>query len=386
MTGVLKRFMKSPTTWVGIATALMFQLIFSVVWMTGYNGVSDRMGNLHVGIVNEDPGLGAQVADRLKSTLPMQTEMIPDNEEALRKLNDRELQMVIRIPSTFSADAADSGKTASIEYTLNESNPATIKSMMTSVAAQVTATVNKTAIGQGVTQLLAKANVPAEQASAAAASLSERVVSDVKSINRVDGLNNQMVPMMMVLASLVGAMIMGMNMEQSSMTVAAAHGKWQRFGARALINLAAAVVVSLVGTSLVMALGGQAEEGFFALWGIVFVILLTFLFVSQMFLLLFGMGGMLFNILLLSAQLASSGAMVPRELLPEFYIHLGQALPATYAVQGLMDVLFGGGGLGEAVGTMLIIAAAAIAVGALAVALKPQRLTRAAAPAAPGRG
>ncbi|WP_051318423.1 hypothetical protein [Cohnella thermotolerans] len=105
-----------------------------------------------------------------------------------------------------------------------------------------------------------------------------------------------------------------------------------------------------------------------------------------MFLLLFGMGGMLFNILLLSAQLASSGAMVLRELLPEFYIHLGRALPATYAVQGLMDVLFGGGGLGEAVGTMLIIAAAAIAVGALAVALKPQRLTRAAASAAHGRG
>jgi len=381
----LQAFMKRPTTWIGIATALMFQLIFSVVWMTGYDGVNDRMSQLTVGIVNEDAGFGAKIAEQLGTSLPVKTELFPSNEDALEKLNDRELQMVIRIPAEFSAAASDAGKTASIQYTLNESNPATIKSMMSSVAAQVTATVNKMAVGQGISRSLAQANVPAEQAAAAGGALSERVVSDMQSINRVEGMNNQMVPMMMVLASYVGAMIMGMNMEQSSMALAAAgaSGKWRRFGTRAFINLIAAAVVSLVGTSLVMALGGQAEQGFFALWGTVFIILLTFMFVSQMFLLLFGMAGMLFNILTLSAQLVSSGAMVPRELLPDFYVGLGNGLPATYAVRGLMDVLFGGGGLGAAIGAMLIIAAAAVAVGALAVALKPQKLPRTAgAPAA----
>lgn len=388
---ILKAFMKRPTTIIGIATALMFQIIFAVVWMTGYDGVSNRMDRLHVGIVNEDAGAGVQVANQLAASLPVKTEALPDVGEAQRKLDDRELQMVIRIPATFSADVADTGKTASIQYMLNESNPATIKSMMTAVADQVTATVNKMAIGQGAAQALAKAGMPADQASAAAGALSERVVSDMQSIHPVKGMNSQMVPMMMVLASYVGAMIMGMNMEQSSMAVAMATGagKWRRFGTRAVINVAAAFVVSLVGTSLVAALGAQTEEGFLALWGIVFVVLLTFMFVTQMFLLLFGMGGMLFNILALSAQLVSSGAMVPRELLPSFYVHLGDGLPATYAVRGLMDVLFGGGGLGESVAVLLLIAAAAAIVGALAVALKPQKRPQAAnapaaaAPAAP---
>ncbi|CAM3636163.1 ABC transporter permease [Cohnella lubricantis] len=381
---VLKAFFKRPTTWIGIVTALMFQLIFSVVWMTGYDGVTDRMDRLHVGIVNEDAGIGAQVAEQLQSSLPVQTERFEDMDAARRRLDDRELQMIIRIPASFSADVSDAGKKASIQYVLNESNPATIKSMMTGVAEQVTATVNKMAVGQGIAQTLAQAQMPADQAQAAAGALSERVVSDIESIHPVKGMNNQMVPMMVVLASFVGAMIMGMNMEQSSMGVAMATGagKWARFAARTWINIGAAFVVSLIGTLLVMAFGGQTEQGWLALWGVVFVVLLTFLFVTQMFLLLFGMGGMLFNVVTLSAQLVSSGAMVPRELLPDFYVGLGHALPATYAVNGLMNVLFGGGGLGESFGMLILIAAVAIAVGALAVALKPQKKPHAgAAPA-----
>jgi len=384
----VKAFLKRPTTWIGIVTALMFQLIFSVVWMTGYDGVSDRMNRLHVGIVNEDAGIGAEVAKQLQSSLPVRTEIIADLEAAQEKLDDRELQMVIRIPPSFSADASDPSKTASIQYMLNESNPATIKSMMTAVADQVTASVNKMAVGQGIAQTLTQA-MPSDQASAAAGSLSERVVSDMQSIHPVKGMNNQMVPMMMVLASFVGAMIMGMNMEQSSMGVAMSTGagKWGRFAARAWINIGAAFVVSLIGTLMVEAFGGQTDQGFLALWGIVFVLLLTFMFVSQMFLLLFGMAGMLFNVLALSAQLVSSGAMVPRELLPDFYVNLGNVLPATYAVRGLMDVLFGGGDLSESFGILALIAAIAVIVGALAVALKPQKLPRAAVvPAAPGQG
>ncbi|MCC3377127.1 YhgE/Pip domain-containing protein [Cohnella sp. REN36] len=387
MNHTLQLFLKRPTTWIGIATALMFQLIFSVVWMTGYNGVNDRIHNLKVGIVNEDPEFGAKIAQQLQETLPVRTETFGTEAEAQRKLNDRELQMVIHIPATFTADASAADKTATIAYTLNESNSALIKSMMTSVSAQVTASVNKVAAGQSIQQALAQANLPADQAAAAAAALSERVSGKVTSVNPIDGMNNQMVPMMLVLASFVGAMIMGMNLEQSSMAAAAAGaGRWRRFGARALINVAAAVFVSLVGSTMVLALGGQSVHGFAALWGMLFLILLTFMFVTQMFLLLFGLGGMLFNILLLSAQLVSSGAMVPRELLSGFYLNLGKALPATYAVEGGMNVLFGGPGVGHAAGALLAIAAVAVAVGALAVTLKPQRRPQAAAVPTPAAG
>ncbi|MBN2980165.1 MULTISPECIES: YhgE/Pip domain-containing protein [Cohnella] len=377
----IKLFMKRPTTWVGIATALMFQLIFSIVWMTGYEGVTDRMDRLHVGIVNEDALMGDAVS-QLRAGLPVQTELLESMDAAMDRLDKRELQMIVRIPATFSADAAAADRQAEIEYVVNESNPALIKSMMTSISAQVTAQANKAAVGKGVEQMLLQARQPAEQASAASGALAERVVGNVRSVNPVAGMNNQMVPMMMVLASFVGSMIMSMNLEQSSMALAASAGRWRRFGARSLLNLAAAIVVSLVGAALILSLGGQAEQGFFALWGLLFVILLSFLFVTQMFLLLFGPAGMLFNILLLSIQLVSSGAMVPRELLGDFYVELGKFLPATYAVESGMDVLFGGAGAGRAIGILLLIAAIGAGVGAGAVALKKGRIP-AQAPVAP---
>jgi len=34
----LRALAKQPTTIIGIAAALLFQLIFTVVWMTGYDG------------------------------------------------------------------------------------------------------------------------------------------------------------------------------------------------------------------------------------------------------------------------------------------------------------------------------------------------------------
>ncbi|WP_157738012.1 hypothetical protein [Aneurinibacillus soli] len=45
--------MKRRSTIVGIVTAVMFQVIFAVAWMTDYDGVTgaDRLKQLEVGIV-----------------------------------------------------------------------------------------------------------------------------------------------------------------------------------------------------------------------------------------------------------------------------------------------------------------------------------------------
>ncbi|MNZ99543.1 hypothetical protein D3C78_1188740 [compost metagenome] len=84
------------------------------------------------------------------------------------------------------------------------------------------------------------------------------------------------------------------------------------------------------------------EHGFFAFWMFQALFVVTFLFFSQMFLALFGMAGMLFNIAMLSLQLVTSGALVPRFLLNDFYRSFSEVLPATYAVDGLMSLQFGG--------------------------------------------
>ncbi|MDQ0115704.1 YhgE/Pip domain-containing protein [Paenibacillus harenae] len=366
----IKAFMKRPTTIVGIVTALMFQIIFSVIWMTGYNGVTDRVDQLRIAVVNEDTQFGQQIAANLVKELPFDMVQIDNLDEAKEQLDARELQMVVHVPADFSQKASVQGEQASVQYLINESNPALIKSIMSGAASQMTSEINTQAVSAGLQNVLGSLNMPEEQATAAAASLSQRVVSDIQSTNIVQGMNNQMVPMMMVLASYVGAMIMGMNLEQSSMAVSGQVSRWRRFGARSIINTVAALFVSLVGATLLVALGGQIEQGFLLLWLFEFVFLLTFMFVSQMFLYLFGMAGMLFNIMLLSAQLVSSGAIVPRELLSDFYTGLGSALPATYAVDGNMNLLFGGPSIGTDLLSLIVITVVAAAISVFAVAIK----------------
>ncbi|NGZ76649.1 YhgE/Pip domain-containing protein [Saccharibacillus alkalitolerans] len=357
-----KAFFKLPTTKVGIITAVLFQLIFTVVWMTGYQGINDRIDRLNVAIVNEDPTMGDTIVSNLQGNLPVGVKTGMSLAEAQDMLQDRGVQMIVRIPADF-ASKAQSQEAASIDYFINESNPVTIKNMMASMADRITASVNKQAIAGGLTGLLrTQAKLPEAAAQGAAGVMSERVVSNVESVNAVQGMNNQMVPMMMVLASYVGAMIMGQNFEVSSKALGARFGRWQRMAVRLIVTAASSVVVSLVGTSLVAAFGGQMEHGFLALWGFQALFLLTFMFVAQMFLFLFGMAGMLFNILVLSVQLVSSGAMMPRELLPDFYQAIGSIFPATYAVEGLMNTLFGGTGIAGDVTALVMILAVALAL------------------------
>lgn len=360
---IFKAFLKLPTTKVGIITAVLFQLIFTVVWMTGYQGMNDRVDRLNVAIVNEDQAMGGAIVENLQSNLPVGVKTGMTLAEAQDMLQERQVQMIVQIPSDF-ASKAQSQEAASIHYFVNESNPVMIKNMMTSIADGITSSVNKQAVTNGMAGILSsQAKLPQEAAQTAASVMSERVVSDVQSVNVVQGMNNQMVPMMMVLASYVGAMIMGQNFQISSKALGARFGRWQRMAVRLIVTAASSVVVSLVGTSLVAAFGGQMAHGFLALWGFQALFLLTFMFVAQMFLFLFDMAGMLFNILVLSVQLVSSGAMMPRELLPEFYQSIGSVFPATYAVEGLMNTLFGGTGTsGDVVALLLIIAVALLLI------------------------
>jgi YhgE/Pip-like protein len=373
MRNAWKSFLKQPTTVVGIVTALMFQLIFGVIWMTGYDGVTDNVSRLTVAIVNEDAGIGKQVAENVGKNVPLQTKAVDRLEQAMSLLNEREVQMVMRIPADFSERLQTPGQTAELHYWINESNAMLVKNVMQQASSAVTAAVNREAVALGAQALLARMNVPDGQARDAAQQLAEKVTAKVEATNPVSGMNNQMLPMMTVLASFVGSMIMAMQLQQSSDAIGAAAGRWSKFAARTLINAVSAVVVALFGTSLVMALGGQAEGGFWAAWGFQSLYLFCFMLFAQLFVIAFGQAGMLFNIVALSAQLVSSGAMVPRELLSGFYRELGRFLPATYAVEGNMNLLFGGPGLAGPAAALALIAIGCLALGTAAAAIRKEK-------------
>ncbi|MCI3923096.1 DUF3533 domain-containing protein [Paenibacillus sp. TRM 82003] len=366
----VRAFFALPMTKVGIATAALFQLIFSVVWMTGYDGVTEHANQLKVIVVNEDAGFGAAVADGIARQLPFETVAGDNLQAAQEQLNERDAQMVIHIPADFSAGASAPETKGVIHYYINESNPATVKSMMSSAAAQVTTTVNAMAAENGFKAALAQLQLPAEQGEPMAKALTQRVVADMQYSNPVPGMASQMVPMMMVLASYVGSMLLAMNLEQSSTALAGRFSKWRRFAARQLINAGTAVLVGLFGVTLVTLLGEPSAHGFLALWGFQTLFLFAFMTLAQIFLLLLGPGGMVFNIVLLSAQLVSSGAMVPRELLSSFYQSLGDVLPATYAVEGLMNLLFGGPSAAGSITALTAIIAVCLIGSTAAVALR----------------
>lgn len=61
----LMKFLKQPLTYVGIVSAIAFQLIFFTVWMTAYDGVEKRFDQLSISIVNNDAELGKDVVNNL---------------------------------------------------------------------------------------------------------------------------------------------------------------------------------------------------------------------------------------------------------------------------------------------------------------------------------
>lgn len=370
MMQALQTLFKKPPVIIGIMTALMFQVIFSVIWMTAYSGVNDRTNKLTVAIVNEDGEPSQRVVDALVQSIPFQTVADLNNSEAIDKLEHHEVHMVLEIPAGFNDLLQTAGSTAQIHYTLNEANPVTIKSIMQGVSQSVTNTINSQASAQGIQAVLTASGMPADQASAATASLTSRVEGSLTSLNQVNGMNNQMVPMMMVLASYVGAMIMGMNVQGAIGMLTGLYSRLTLFGARFIINIGSALAVSLVGSSLIIALGGQFEQGFIAFWMFQALFLCTFMFFSQFFLILLGPAGSLLNIIALSLQLVSSGAMVPRELLNGFYSGLGQYLPATYAVKGILSVQLGGPGVLQASMVLVIIFVIVLALSILVTLLK----------------
>lgn len=361
MKTAFQAFFKQRTTWIGVGAAVMFQLVFGLVWMTGYDGVSDRMNELKAAIV-ADPQ-AAPIVQTLANQLPIEIVSMEQLQAAQDALQARDIQMILHLQMVSNADA-NGGAMPKIQLTtyINEANASMLKSMMTSISAKVEEGLSHAQLQQAA----------AASGNEALAALLQSTSVDAQTVvlNEAGGMNRQMIPLMMVLASYVGAMLMALNLEQSAQAVAPAIGRWRRFIVRVIMNLSTAIVVSAFGTSLVALLGGAISGGAWQLFAFQTVLVAVFMFTAQMFVLLFGQGGMVFNIILLSVQLVTSGAMVARPLLSNGYRVVSDWLPATYGVDGIMNILFGGTGTSADMSALLTIGLIVLIVGAAAVAIR----------------
>jgi uncharacterized phage infection (PIP) family protein YhgE len=378
----LKQYFKHPETFTGIATAFAFLLIFFCVWMTAYDGVTDRVNKLKIGLVNEDKQMGATIEKELIKNVPFKIETYSSIKSAKQNMNKRDLDMVIQIPANFSSQLQEKGDTK-INYLINQANASLAKQIMEGTAKNISQTINAnvyTYKQQLILSNLSKQMEGALPSKELAQNISKNisqvlqslniqsVQSTLKKTNDTDGFAATMVPMMIVLASFVGSMIMSLNVNIVSTKLRGIYNKWSIFLARQIINMGASILLSLITLLFLVIFNIEIKSTIFETGVFQLLVYFSFLSVTQLFVILFGPGGMLFNILALSLQLVTSGVIVPKAMLSSFYQTVGSFLPATYAADGYYTVIFGGVHLTSNMMTLLLISAVTLVVACVRIA------------------
>ena len=355
---VFKSFFKQKETLFGILAAMMFQLIFVVVWLTGYDGVYDRTNQFKVGIVNEDSEVGEKIVTALKISELFELNNMDHFDEAKKELDQRNINMLIYLPEHLTENLL-ANENASIEYYINQSSPMVTKQIMEKAATEINKNINEQ-IQQMFDKQMPK-EVPQELLSqlendhTLAELLSETVIAmqsnykqtrlqeKVIKTNANETFTATMLPLLIVLASYISAMLISQHLQFAERKLRHKQKKVSLFISRQIINIFVAIIISLLTISLIYLFKMSSGQKFFLLWGFQTILMFSFLALSQIFVMLFGNIGMVFNIALTAIQLVSSGAIVSRELLSPFYNSLGKLLPATYGVNSYFSFVFGGG-------------------------------------------
>ena len=385
----LRTLFKIRETYIGIAAAVAFQLIFFGVWMTAYDGVNDRISNLSVGIINEDVAVGQEISEQMKGNIPFEVQTYTSIESAKSAMNERKIDMVIQIPSTLT-ESITSGAEADIVYWINQSNATLAKTMMENAAVQLNEQVNQSLYplqvneaGTQFTQQLQELPLPGELADTIEESilfmldsLSDHPIdASIIKTNDVDGFAVNFVPLMVIISSFVGAMVMIMQQEAAVQSIKEVISKWDVFTGRQIINVGVAFLLPLLTISLMSIFHISSDLHFLTIYLFQFMLFWAFLSFAQVFVLLLGNLGMVFNILALSLQLVTSGVLLPRAVLSDWYIKVGALLPATYGADGYYTIIFGGNStnIKENILSLVIIIVVTLSISIVTTFMKKER-------------
>ncbi|WP_336825153.1 ABC transporter permease [Sporosarcina sp. USHLN248] len=384
----LKALFKLRGTYLGIIAAVMFQIIFFSIWLTAYKGVQDRTDSLTIGIVNEDEEIGEQMIHELEQSLPFQVKQFNSLQIAQKEMNDRTIEMVIQIPSDFSSSII-AAEQPSIIYWINQATATFSKTMMETASLHITDEVNTTLYGMQTQSTISVFNeqlgqLPLDEKVAqaigesvqmAVGSLHPNIVEEkINKTNAVDDFSANLVPLMVIISSFAGAMVMIMQINEASHSIKQMHSKWSLFIGMQLINIGVAFILPFLTIGLMYLFGIEIQEPLIVVYLFQAIMFLSFLCFAQLFVVLLGNVGMLFNILLLSLQLVTSGVLVSTKLLPNAYSKLSTILPATYGADGYYSIVFGGrdGILMENIGILLMITAIALLISVVAIAARKE--------------
>lgn len=378
----LKQFLQKRETYLGLAAAIAFQVIFFIVWLTAYDGVYDRVDQIEVAIITEDEQIGGLVEETLLGADDVKIHAYDSIEEAKQTLERHELEMVVHIDQDFTEQLLTEQHSV-IDYYINQANPTLLRQMMEGIAKEMTEAIDKEVflyINQEVLpeQVMAQADLP-EQVQPIGDELviqitenmiQHPVEGNVVKLHDREGFAISMVPLLIVLASFIGAMLISQHLQLAESKLSGKHSVMSSFFARQIINIVSAVIIACLTIGLLSVFQVDIDKSLLFLCVFQMLLFYSFLSVSQLFVILFGNIGMVVNIVLTALQLATSGALVPRELLSTTYQHIGDLLPATYGVNGYFAFIYGGGSIQDAMYNVALITGVALLIALIIVLSK----------------
>ncbi|MED4887366.1 ABC transporter permease [Lysinibacillus fusiformis] len=383
----LQSLLRVRETYIGIVATIAFQLIFFTIWMTAYDGVNERADQLSIGLLMEDTEMGTQIVKDMKDNIPFTLNEYSSMKEAEQALNERQINMIMQIPANFT-NQLQAGEKAEIIYLINQANASVAKNMMDGVAKQLTEEMNQMLYPLQQNQAIEVfsqqfAQLPFEQKTSKQINASVQttvmtikdhtVDATIVKTNDVKGFAANFVPLMVIISSFVGAMVMIMQHQQATQMVQSSVSKWQLFLARQLLNVGVALALPFLTIALMHLFTISSNESFLSIYLFQSVMFLAFLCLAQVFVILFGNIGMVFNICALSLQLVTSGVLVPKTMLSEGYKQIAAMLPATYGADGYYTIIFGGSAdnLLQNSSSLGIIILVTLVIATITVAIKP---------------
>ncbi|MFU8648577.1 YhgE/Pip domain-containing protein [Lysinibacillus sp. RSDA_15] len=383
----LQTLLSVRETYIGIVAAIAFQLIFFTIWMTAYDGVNERADELSIGFVVEDTGMGQQIVKDMEDNIPFTVKKYSSLKQAEHALNERQINMIMQIPANFT-NQLQTGEKAEIIYSINQANASMAKNMMDSVAKQLTEEMNRMLYPLQQNQAIEIfsqqfAQLPFEQKTSQQINASvhttmmsikdHAVDATILKTNDVKGFAANFIPLMVIISSFVGAMVMIMQHQQAAQKVQSILSKWQLFFARQLLNVGVALTLPFLTIGLMHLFTISSNESFLSIYLFQSVMFLAFLCLAQVFVILFGNIGMVFNICALSLQLVTSGVLVPKTMLSEGYKQIAAMLPASYGADGYYTIIFGGSAdnLLQNSSSLGIIILVTLTIATVTVAIKP---------------
>ncbi|MFD6509787.1 YhgE/Pip domain-containing protein [Bacillus sp. NPDC060175] len=329
----LKSYFKLSYTKFGLLFAFALPLLFSILWLTGYNGATTRIDQLKIGLVNEDTTLTESVFNALDTTLPFQLHKFTSIEQARDEMDNGMVDMVMFIPGHFK-ESIGTGH-SEISYYVNQANANVAISVLESSAEKIT-----TMISRKVLHI----------------SHQDDVQSNIIKDNEVSNFSFTMIPMILGFISYIAVMTMTIQLNVSTLMLKAKHGMWALFWARQIILVAVSILAPLVITGFTMFFV-ETVASFWIMWGFQILVYLACICLTQMTFVLMNHWAAFINTALVPLQLMTAGYIVPSSFLSPFYKNIGDFLPASNAIQGYLRLTYSGASISNYVIYLILIAA-----------------------------